>query len=139
MTISMEKTYCTRHEAKVARQKNRPIKPNVRILMVDGGGEQPVVGAYCDEDGEWRGVNWSMDGKFFTDGGESLVDVVEVKPERKLYLNIYPGWERSLPHNVVPHLSREAADQKSRGDRVACVEVIFHEGDGVKDLDDTGC
>ena len=66
--ISMDKQYRTRdgHE--------------VRLLMTDGGGYYPIVGAYFGE-GIWREASWTSDGCYNTNGIHKRLDLIEVKPK----------------------------------------------------------
>jgi hypothetical protein len=56
----------------------------VRLLMVDGGGDKPVIGAYfIAEDNAWNSGRWTLEGRWFGRGdlqsGESGLDLILVQ------------------------------------------------------------
>lgn len=113
MTVSMDKKYRTRDGREV------------RIYAVDGGGDQPVHGAARDESG-WVPETWSAGGSFCEDSSyEAPWDLIEVKPERGGWINIYP-----LTVGSTIHPTKEAADKHNIG-RIACIHVKFTEGEGL--------
>ena len=108
--ISMDKRYKTRGGREV------------RVLCTDAQGKLPVVGLVeevaipqtFDADGHW----WRRD--------DSHMDLIEVKPERTVWVNIYThGHAYGYP-------TKEAVD-KARDLRtcIACVQVTFRDGDGL--------
>ena len=69
--ISLDRTYTTRH--------GLPVK----ILMTDGGGIYPVMGATLMGDtGVWEPDRWRADGSYVGDGKASALDLVEVGVQR---------------------------------------------------------
>lgn len=94
---------------------------DAKVFMTDGGGTYPVIGAILDCDGDWVPACWSTDG-FYKMGEVLNRDLIEVKPERTVWLNIY-GRE---------HPTKESADKVANGGRrIACVPVTFREGEGL--------
>ncbi len=55
-----------------------------------------------------------------------------IKPTGKVFANIYHdfGGARGSVHST-----RKIADQQARNDRLACIEVEYTEGEGLKDGD----
>lgn len=75
-TISLAKTYRTREFLGCSNP--------VRLLMVDGGGDKPVVGAfYIEESAKWELGRWTAEGRWFgaddLQNEESSLDLVEVE------------------------------------------------------------
>jgi hypothetical protein len=110
VTIDATKTYETRDGRAV------------RIYATDGGGDYPVHGAIQREDGTWRTDTWVASGETYADGASSLDDLIEVKPEREGWINVY---------GFTPHASKAAADASAAADRIACLHLKFREGDGL--------
>lgn len=61
---------------------------DVRIYATDGC-VQPVHGAFARSKGEWLPMSWGEDGKISHNGTHNL-DLIEVKPERVVWINEYP-------------------------------------------------
>lgn len=106
--ISMDKKYKTRYGM------------DVRLLCTDGPGVQCVVGIL---DGSVH--RWNQDGAFMPYGRYDQHDLVEDKPERGGYVNVYKnGAIGDL------HITRESADRAAfrANERIACVKVTYTEG-----------
>ena len=93
----------------------------VRLLMTDGGGLTPIIGAIKLINGEWSPCNWPAFGhcRKFTN-----MDLIEVKPKHVRWVNLYS----------VGILTREDADSHALGSphkRIACIRVEFEEGEGL--------
>lgn len=71
--ISMDKKYCTQNGK------------SIRLLCVDAPGVYPIVGI-CEE----VLMRWTIDGKYWHDK-DSVDDLIEMKPERVMYANLYEG------------------------------------------------
>ncbi len=74
--ISLDRTYRTRGLLGFTNP--------VRLLMVDGGGDKPVIGAfYVEEDRKWETGRWTADGRWFgpedMERGEACLDLVEAE------------------------------------------------------------
>ena len=115
MKISFHKQYQTRD--------GRPVE----LLTTSARGDWPVMG-YIG--GETQVILWTSDGVFcgasLNDGASlNAFDLVEVKPRRVLWLNVYPG------DDVYVYRSREEAGRNSADDCVACVKIEFEEGEGL--------
>ena len=97
-----------------------------RTYAVDGGGDEPVHGAWQDENGIWHNTQRRSDGSARV--CNAVFDLVEVRPRHKrtVWINMYPGGGASL------HLSRELADDYGFK-RHSCIEHTFDfaEGDGL--------
>lgn len=91
----------------------------VRLLMVDAGGNCPVIGAFKRADGTWSSCEWPAIGKYHA---LSDLDLIEVKPKHVRWVNYYPGCH---------HPSRESADRNAGSARIACIRVEFEEGEGL--------
>jgi hypothetical protein len=103
---------------------------DVRIYATDGGGDEPIHGAYRDsEDGDvWILAAWCADGAFY-ESVESPRDLIEVKPEREGWINVYAKLD--YPSASVIHATKESADRSAATGRTACLHVKFREGDGL--------
>lgn len=98
---------------------------DVRLLMIEGTPDYPVIGA-VEEDEGYEPQSWTADGVFVSGSPGSDFDLIEVKPERTLWLNVYPTW---VGMNM--HLTRGDADKYGNYNRIACVPVTYREGDGL--------
>lgn len=96
----------------------------VELVTARGRGKWPVWG-YIGDSTDLRG--WNIDGNYDWYGlTPSKLDLIEVKPKRVLWLNVYPDDE------VYAHGSREDAEGGSADDsRIACLKVEFEEGEGL--------
>lgn len=95
----------------------------VELLTTSARGEWPVIGHIGGED---RVILWTMDGVCtYSNLGFPANDLVEVKPKRVVWLNVYPDGDSSS------HESREDADSRSLDGRIACLEIEFEEGEGL--------
>jgi len=65
---------------------------------------------------------WGPEGIHDVNGVRSNLDLVEVKPKRVLWLNVYPDGDSSS------HESREDADECAGARRIARLKVEFGEG-----------
>lgn len=41
------------------------------------------------------------------------------------------GWINIYPHTLGIHCSKEQADESSKSDRIACIQITYKEGDGL--------
>lgn len=105
--ITMGKKYRTRD--------GRPVE----LLTTSGRGKWPVMGYIGDSDHPSR---WDIDGMNILCNSTKVLDLVEVKPKRILWLNVYPDDE------VHAHESREDADGSSGDNRIARLKIEFEEG-----------
>ena len=71
--ISLDKQYKTRDGREV------------RVFMVDGGGEWPILGAYKDQDA-WYCNEWTSKGTHNYTGTTNGYDLIEVVPEKEVWL-----------------------------------------------------
>jgi len=107
--IDMRKKYQTR--------SGLPVE--IVTTSARGSPEWPVMGYVSD----WKQFSfWSPDGLFDVNGARSNLDLVEVTPERVMWLNTYPN------DYVYMYRSREEADANSAADRIARLKVEFREG-----------
>lgn len=93
-----------------------------KVLITDGGGGYPIIGVIF-VGGCWVPKAWSSTG-LSNVVGHDLVPPEPVKHTR--WVNIYPTIAYSNYH-----LSREAADGESTPLRIACIQITFHEGEGL--------
>lgn len=99
----------------------------VKLLMVDGGGKHPVVGARQRPGGDWVSARWSSEGVSLEYDYEQGFDLVEIpEPAEVFYLNIY---SRDTLSGL--HPSRQVADAHAsdRTDRLACKRVEWRPGE----------
>jgi hypothetical protein len=115
----------------------------VRLLMVNGGGDEPIIGAIKNDD-EWEAVSWCANGRYLGDE-EYCYDLIEVKPEITGWVNVYQEPDPRIPGKsdtvAYPgggcHRTRESADigarlaQQLGQTRIACLQITFREGDGL--------
>ena len=80
-----------------------------------------VHGAYQDE-GEWCLSSWTLSGRFYGEHEPSEFDLVEVRPERVVWINVYEGgkvgWCRE---------TKEEADRWHGDQRIALHRVVLNE------------
>lgn len=113
MQVEMGKEYQTRD--------GRP----VRLLAVT---DEPVnsngdtVVGVVDNDVE----TWQSDGVYYRKWGSHASDLIKVKPERMVWVNIYDGNDVG-----VPQTSKQRADEAAGCGRIACIPITFREGDGL--------
>lgn len=98
----------------------------VRILCTDMIGTFPMVGLIKGHCGDEDVAMWTSDGKYrlFDDCEHDLMNVPE---KHSVWINFYKsgmryGW----------HTSKEMADRQAGEDRIACVNVVFNDGDGLE-------
>jgi len=108
--ISLHKKYRTRD--------GRPVE----LLTTSARGAWPVIGHIGDSESL---VRWSLDGTFCGTRLTRALDLVEVKPKRVLWLNVYPC------SNGIVYDSREGADEGAAAHRIACLKIEFEEGEGL--------
>ena len=107
--ISMNKKYQTRD--------GRPVE--IVTTSARDSPKWPVMGYI----GDWTAFSfWSPEGIYDVNGRRSNLDLVEAKPKRALWLNVYPKDE------VHAHESREDADECAGARRIARLKVEFDEG-----------
>lgn len=107
--IDIRKTYKTRD--------GRPVE--IVTTSARDSPKWPVMGYIGDH------VNftfWSPKGIHDVNGRRSNLDLVEVKPKRVMWLNVYPDG------NGLTHESREDADEASMKNRIARLKIEFAEG-----------
>jgi hypothetical protein len=105
----------------------------VRIYATDGGGDYPVHGAIEREDGTLAVRIWTATGATFGDGTEDEDDLIEVKPERSGWVNVYHrsnGYFSPGP-SYETQAEASAAAVQAGGKRIACIHLKFREGDGL--------
>jgi len=98
---------------------------HVRILMLDGGGDWPIIGAVQNGDSEsWHTARWRADGMSVT--LDRRLHLVPPKRGGTMWVNFYDDGRTT-------HHSRERADEFAsiNGHRLACIEVNWTEGDGL--------
>lgn len=101
------------------------------ILKTDAMGEFPVIILVKHTSGDAL-VRLTADGCAYPQGIENSNDLIEVKPERTGWVNIYSTYDPSFRQYSISE-TREAADLKADGTRkrIACVKITFREGDGL--------
>jgi len=112
-----------------------------QIICVDGPDKSyPVIAAIYHGSGTWDPDDFTVNGRNVTNE-EHAEDLIEVKPEIKGWVNLYPSMAegRSNTINAVKndgywYPTRERADIAAAGNRLACIPVTFREGDGLEDL-----
>ena len=92
---------------------------DARIYATDGKDVTPIHGAVDSGDG-WEVCVWKPTGKHFCEKGADLMP-----PKKKAWVNIYPGGAG------VAYDERASADGNCDCNRIACVEIEYHEGEGL--------
>jgi hypothetical protein len=93
----------------------------VRIYATDGIDEYPVHGAVLSEYG-WGSDTWTGNGYVFEDESENEGDLIEVKPERVVWINEYKNGIGDV------YEEKETADIAARnGGRIAIHRVVLSE------------
>ena len=116
--ISMDKKYRTRDGREV------------KLLMVDAGGFEPVLGAYRVGDLGWMPIGWKADGFYYCPDDPSDYDLIEAKPRHVWWMNIYRCSDDVFVFEPGASTQEEAHEQAS-SDRIACIRVEFEEGEGL--------
>lgn len=93
----------------------------VDIYAVDRGGELPVHGGIRGVGGEWDAKSWTVDGFYFSDGTISEDDIIEVRPEKWAYLNVYESGD------AYGYNSRATADRCASHGRIGCARLNLEE------------
>jgi len=111
--------------------RNRTIDPTkkyrtrsgstVKIYSIDGGGDNPVHGAYQVTPGVWSIASWTANGFYSTDGEGSLLDLFEI-PQVTGWINV------DSDGTVKLFATRADADLDASNKRVACVEINCSHG-----------
>ena len=91
----------------------------VELITTSARGAWPVIGYIGDSEGLRR---WSHDGTNYNFSRTDALALVEVKPKRVMWLNVYPSG------NGVVHESREDADEGRMENRIARLKIQFEEG-----------
>lgn len=103
---------------------NKPLQVDdgipVRLLASDLNGPFPVVVAIAAPDGDDYTCRFDSNG-VAVGGFRHLMNVPE---KRTRWLNIYEN-------RCCIHESREEADDRKAYDRVACIQITYHEGEGL--------
>ena len=99
----------------------------VRIYVVDGGGEYPIHGA-IKNGSTWTLCAWRIDGRYSKEI-DMTGDLIEVKPRHKrtVWINCYPNGRYLMWKN------KRTADTLRDSNAIACirVELDFEEGEGL--------
>jgi hypothetical protein len=103
----------------IAKQYRTRDGREVRLLMTDGGGDCPVIGAFKRCDGVWVSCDWPASGCC---SSLSKLDLIEVKPKHVRWININP--DSGFP-------TRKDADLVAWNKRMACIRIEFEEGEGL--------
>lgn len=88
----------------------------VQIYAVHDSGTHPVHGA-VKNGGRWVSRCWTANGLFWP-LGESTEDLIEVKPPRYVWLNVYPD-------AVSRHYTCESADEAAVETRTHRIRVLI--------------
>lgn len=103
-----------------------------RAVLYDMDFNGRLAGKVETVPGEWQFFGWAQDGRYFNSSLD-LINVPVPSVEHRVWVNIVCG--RSLPRVHDTYATKEAADEfaETRGihSRIACVEVVFKEGDGL--------
>jgi hypothetical protein len=108
--ISKDKTYKTRNGLEA------------RIYATGCGGSRPVHGAVC-ENSVWDTISWTENGFYSAEELAGSLDLIEVKPRIKGWVNVY--------FSSVNKTKQEADNWLSSSPRIACIPVEFEEGEGL--------
>lgn len=111
--IDITKTYKTRDGMEV------------NLLMVDGGGEYPVVGAINFGSNGWNAHEWDDNGRFIGPCKTHGNDLIEAKHDRFVWVNIYP-----CTVGYCDYPTRTDADSMAAPGRVACIKLNLTELEG---------
>lgn len=107
----------------------------VRIYAVDGGGGlNQVHGAYREATG-WAPCHWSEDGRTQIQAwGCDAYDLIEVPVEHRLWVNVLRHGSGFFLNPFASRAEAEACAGRvsSAYPRIACIEIVFHEGDGLE-------
>lgn len=105
--IDIRKTYKTRD--------GRPVE----LLTTNARGAWPVIGYIGDSEGLRR---WSHDGTNYNFSRTDALALVEVKPKRVMWLNVYPNGATPA------YRTRPDADGRRFDGCIACLKIEFEEG-----------
>lgn len=109
--ISMGKKYQTRD--------GQPVE----LLTTRARGERPVMGYVGGQD---QVSLWTLDGVYtHSHQATHVYDLVEVKPKRVMWLNVYPNGATSA------YRTRPDADSRRFDGCIACLKIEFEEGEGL--------
>ncbi len=114
--ISMDRKYRTRDGREV------------RLLCTDAPGKRRVVSLIGSEV-----YRYYAHGGYWETLGTDHRDLIEVKPERTGWLNMYVRLDGTAYPGVRLHSSKNVADEVSaeNAGRIACVPITFRDGDGI--------
>lgn len=108
-----------------------------RVLCVDGPDKRYPVVAVIQDAGcaDWTPEDFTTTGLIVT-ADKNPEDLIEVKPEVKGWVNIYPKnrfseADREKVSNT--HTTKEIANKSAVSGRIACIPITFREGDGLED------
>jgi len=101
----------------------------VKIYTTEGGDpEQPVIGERLNLDGVWVLFKRAANGRV-SSNREDRCDLVNVPQQHTVWVNVFRLPDGTL--SVFHHNSRAEADRPS-GNRIACFEHTFTEGEGLQ-------
>lgn len=115
--ISLDKHYKTRDGREVVLVALAP--------ALEGECSYPVIGYIKSTDGRINPSSWTRAGEWLITGEGYDANLVEVPKKYTQWLNIYPG------ERIFPYPSKQEADKGSGSERIACIEVIYTEGEGL--------
>lgn len=99
----------------------------VRILCTDGPcSDYPVIG-FLGRD--IKVYLWAKNGRNLGYDQGSSIDLVEVKPKMKGWINVYSNG--NIQNMSELHKSKEEADKNRINGCIACIEREFEEGEGL--------
>lgn len=111
---------------------------DVRVLCVDGPDKTyPVVAVIQEGEGSnrWDSDDYTADGLICKSNGPgSPSDLIEVKPERTGWINVYSDHYGAEPMATRVYANKEKADEMAsslNNTRIACVQITYREGDGL--------
>lgn len=94
-----------------------------RILCVDGAAHLYPVVSMAENGAVYKHRG---DGTYCAVGEEHAFDLIEVKEERVMWLNIFPSYDGTLVADIFP--TKERANTSECNSRVARVKVVYTEG-----------
>lgn len=99
---------------------------HAKILLVDGGGQTPVIGAYQSNSDLWEPARWRSDGVYqCSDRGYDLVNVPE-RVKGEFWVNVYRGNDGgSWVDGPFNNQYDASGIGKLRAERIACVRFEY--------------
>ncbi len=104
----------------------------VRIYTIAGESREcPVIGEQQQSNGCWSVASWHINGKFIMNSTTNS-DLFNVPRQHTGQINFYRAADGTIMRCCLFHNDKATANKNSHGDRIACIEVTFTEGEGLE-------